>query len=231
MNLVGYARVSTETQVDGFGLDVQEEALARWAEDNGHSLVAILRDEGLSGTLDAQERPALASALEAIKESDAQGIVVARLDRLARTLAVQEAVFAHVWTSGGRVFSADVGEILQDDPDDPMRTAMRQMMGVFAQLERGMIAARLRAGRRMKAKRGGYVGGLHRYGYRADPSRKELVPDECEQRVVARILSLRASGRTLSEIATALDREGYPPRRAARWNHVSVSRIINRATR
>jgi DNA invertase Pin-like site-specific DNA recombinase len=35
---------------------------------------------------------------------------------------------------------------LQRDPDDPIRTAMRQMMGVFAQLERSMIAAQLRHG-------------------------------------------------------------------------------------
>jgi DNA invertase Pin-like site-specific DNA recombinase len=62
-----------------------------------------------------------------------------------------------VWRLKASAFAVDVGEIRADDPDDPMRTAMRQMMGVFSQLERGMIAARLRSGRRLKAERGGYA--------------------------------------------------------------------------
>ncbi|MFE2276646.1 hypothetical protein ACFXAE_05085 [Streptomyces sp. NPDC059454] len=48
----------------------------------------------------------------------------------------------------------DQGEILPDDPKDPMRTAMRQMMGVFAQLDRGMTAAKLRSGRHIKGVEG-----------------------------------------------------------------------------
>jgi hypothetical protein len=46
---------------------------------------------------------------------------------------------------------ADQGEILTDDPGDPMGTAMRQMMGVFAQLDRGMTVVKLRRGRRGSA--------------------------------------------------------------------------------
>src|SRR5207244_11738718 len=88
-------------------------------------------------------------------------------DRLARTLSVQEAALASVWAQGGRVFLPE-GEVLRDDPDDPMRTAMRQMMGVFSQLERGMITARLRAGRAAKAASGGYAYGSPPFGWRAD---------------------------------------------------------------
>ena len=56
------------------------------------------------------------------------GVVVYNLDRLARKLTVQEGVLATVWDRGGSVFSlGDGGEVQQDDPDDPMRTAMRQM--------------------------------------------------------------------------------------------------------
>ncbi len=61
---------------------------------------------------------------------------------------MQEAILAQAWAAGGRVFAADAGEILADDADDPMRIAMRQMMGVFAQLERGMIRARMARGKR-----------------------------------------------------------------------------------
>jgi DNA invertase Pin-like site-specific DNA recombinase len=152
--LVAYLRVSTVAQAeDGLGLDVQQQAIERWAAAGGHTLVATFRDEGISGTKDAADRPGLASALAAV-EDGAEGLVVYKLDRLARALTVQEAVLAQVWKSGGRAWAVDVGEVLRDDPDDPMRTAMRQMVGVFAQLERAMIAARMRAGRRLKAQRG-----------------------------------------------------------------------------
>ncbi|MFH8736340.1 MULTISPECIES: recombinase family protein [unclassified Streptomyces] len=83
-----------------------------------------------------------------VEDGTADGIVAPTLDRFARTLVVQEATLAQIWKHGGCAFTADTGEVHPDDPDDPMRTDMRQMMGVFAQLERSMIAARLRHGRR-----------------------------------------------------------------------------------
>ena len=64
----------------------------------------------------------------------------------------QEGVLAQVWASGGRAFSlGDGGEVLEDDPDDPIRTAVRQMRGVFAQLERGLIRQRMARGKKAKA--------------------------------------------------------------------------------
>jgi hypothetical protein len=50
-------------------------------------------------------------------------------------------VLAQTWKYGGLALTADQGEILPDEP-------MRQMMGVFAQLDRGMTVARLRRSRR-----------------------------------------------------------------------------------
>jgi DNA invertase Pin-like site-specific DNA recombinase len=140
------------------GLVVQEKAIRAWCRAQGFRLGHVERDEGVSGTRDAAEREGLRRALEAVEAREAAGVVVYRLDRLARSLTVQEAVLAKVWRDGGRVFATDVGEVARDDPDDPMRTAMRQMFGVFSQLERSLIAARMRAGRRAKADAGGYAG-------------------------------------------------------------------------
>ena len=59
-----------------------------------------------------------------------------------------------------------------------MRTAMRQMMGVFGQLERSMVVARLRRGREMKRAAGGYAAGWPPYGCRADDGSLVVVPEE-----------------------------------------------------
>src|SRR5262245_48052602 len=133
MRLVAYLRVSSNGQLDGYGFASQRADIRVWARARGHRLVAEHTD-AVTGTLDAPDRPGLSDAIRLVRRPpQADGIVVARLDRLARQLSTQEAILALVWRDGGRVFTADTGEVLRDDPDDPMRTAMRQMAGVFAE--------------------------------------------------------------------------------------------------
>ncbi|MFI2764293.1 recombinase family protein [Streptomyces echinatus] len=114
-------------------------------------------------------------------EGRADGILAPNLDRLARELTVQEAVLSYVWALGGRVFTAGHGEHLEDDASDPMRTAMRQMRGVFHQLDRGLIIKRLTEGRAAKGERGGYAYGAPRFGQRVDDG--ELTDDEREKAI------------------------------------------------
>ncbi len=226
LTAVGYVRVSSATQVEeGFGLEIQERQLHEWAERGGHQLGTVHRDEGVSGTKEAVERPGLAAALVDV-EDGAGALVVAKLDRLARQLTVQEAVLAQVWRLGARVFSADAGEVLRDDPDDPMRTAMRQMVGVFAQLERATITARLRAGRKAKVTRGGYAYGAPRLGMRAED--RALVADPGEQATIARMVELRGQGLSLRQICNALEAEGRPTKRGGQWHPTVVARVLLR---
>ena len=60
---------------------------------------------------------------------------VYRLDRLARDLIVQETVLAEVKRLGGEVFSTSAAEAgyLSDDPDDPSRKLIRQVLGAVAE--------------------------------------------------------------------------------------------------
>ena len=179
LGLAGYIRVSTGSQLDGFGLEDQECIVRRWTRENGHRLVKLFVEKAVPGTVAGDERPELADALLWVEEKRVHGIVAPNLDRLARELVVQEAALAQTWKHGGRAFMADQGEILPDDPEDPMRTAMRQMMGVFAQLDRGMTVAKLRRGRRIKGEKGQYAYGAPPYGWAAH--KKELTEEEMEQ--------------------------------------------------
>ena len=95
-----------------------------------------------------------------------------------------------------------------------MRTAMRQMVGVFGQLERAMIVARLRRGRQVKASLGGHAVGPSPYGF--SPDGGELVPRHDEQQAIKAMLEARAEGRSLREIARKPNDEGIPPRRGER---------------
>jgi DNA invertase Pin-like site-specific DNA recombinase len=153
---------------------------------------------------------------------------VARLDRLARDLVIQEQILAEIRRLGGEPFSTSDAEagFLMDDPDDPARKLIRQVLGAVSEYERSMVALRLRSGRKRKGERGGYAYGSPPFGQRAEAG--ELVVDEDEARVVARIRELHAAGESLRSMASALEAEGYRPKRADRWHPQSLARILAR---
>ncbi len=230
MRLVSYLRVSSAGQLDGYGFDVQRADIHRWAKTNGHKIVAEFTDT-VTGKYDAPDRPGLSDALHTIrKPPTADGIVVGKLDRLARALTVQEAILALVWREGAAVFTAETGEVHRDDPDDPMRTAMRQMAGVFAELDRKTIVKRLRDARRTKAAEGRHAVGQYRYGYTGvgKGRDRDAAPRADEQAAVARIVELRQAGKSYRTIAAALDTEGHRPRRAATWSAMAVRAVAQR---
>jgi DNA invertase Pin-like site-specific DNA recombinase len=177
--LVGYLRVSTKGQADdGYGLDVQERAIRSWEKANGHRLLAVHRDAGVSETKEAIDRPGLSAALDMLRPPPkATGLIIAKLDRLARALHVQEAVLQIAWRVGASLFTAEeAGVVLQDDPDDPMSTFVRQVIGGVAQLERSLIAKRMRDGRAAKAAAGKHSVGSYRFGTRAMAQDANVTP-------------------------------------------------------
>lgn len=233
-----YTRESSKAQVkDGSGLAIQAKDCRAWARANGHKIVQQCSDDVVRGALPAEERPGLACALRALRDGSADGMLVGKLDRLARELIVQEATLAQAWkerTGGrppGRVFAADQGEILRDDPDDPMRTAMRQMMGVFVQLDKSLAVQRMRKGRLAKAAAGRHAVGRYPFGYQAggEGSDRDAVPQPAEQAAAARIVALRAEGRSYRGIIGVLEAEGIAPRTAGHWSPSTVRKIVLRA--
>ena len=225
LQLVVYLRVSTAGQLDGYGLEAQEKACRRWMKANGHRIVRICTDGGISGKVAEDERPGLSEALSLLADGSADGLLAPNLDRLARELTVQEAALSVVWAYGGRAFTVDHGEHLADDDDDPMRTFVRQVMGAAAQLERGLIVKRLKSGRRTKAAGGGYAYGAPAYGYQA--VNKQLVEDPEEMQVLERMLAWKEEGMGVRGIAARLNEAGVLSKRGGKWHPTTVSRAID----
>lgn len=226
MRLVAYLRVSTDKQAEeGLGLEVQEQAIRGWARKNGHRLVEVFIDAGVSGSNGLETRRELPEALEALRDGAAAGLVVYRLDRLARDLVLQEQLLMEIRKLGGQVFSTAGGEqdYLVDDPDDPSRRLIRQVLGAVNEYERGMIRLRLRRGQQRKAEKGGYAGGRPRYGFRARD--KELVPAPEERAVIERVRRMRRAGRSYRQIAAELEGEGIRPRSGGRWHPTMLARL------
>lgn len=229
MKLVGYIRVSSSGQLDGYGPETQRRNIRSWARANGHKVVHWCEDT-ITGKVEAVDRPGFACVVEHIVNHDAEGVIIGRLDRLARQLTTQEAALALLWKLKATVFTADAGEVQQDDPDDPMRTAIRQVFGVFAELDRKLVTKRLRDGRQAKADSGRHAVGAYAYGYRGigKGRDRDAGPNYAEQDAIERIRELRQEGASYRDIASTLDDEGYRPRRAERWSSMAVRNIAVR---
>jgi hypothetical protein len=78
----------------------------------------------------------------------------------------------------------------------------------------------------LKAERGGYTGGIPRFGYSA--LRHEYVPLENEQKIVSRIRVERAEGATFQAIADALNADGLHAKLGGRWYRGGVMRVVRR---
>jgi DNA invertase Pin-like site-specific DNA recombinase len=228
--VIGYLRVSTDAQAErGYGLDVQADAIRSWAKREGFVLATNLTDSGVSGSNGLDTRVALPEALAEIRVGRASGLVVYRLDRLARDLVLQETLLAEVRRMGADVYSTAGGEAayLADDPDDPSRRLIRQILGAVSEYERSMISLRLRSGRRRKSAVGGYAYGSPPYGWEAVD--RELVEVAREQVVRAQMRALQENGHSIRQIAEVLNADGVPAKRhGSRWHPTTVARALTR---
>ena len=62
----GYVRVSGRDQIDADGFVRQELAIRQYGTAHGYSVEAVFREEGVSGTMDQDDRPALLELLETV---------------------------------------------------------------------------------------------------------------------------------------------------------------------
>lgn len=230
MRYVVYLRVSTDAQADGGqGLEIQEAACRKWLREGRHRLVEVCSDAGRSGSLDVGHRPGLARALALVGADRADGVLVHRLDRLARDLVLQEQLLAELHRRGKELASVDLTEnaSLLYSPDDPTRALVRRILGSIAAYEREVIRLRLMAGRARKKLDGGYAGGGPPYGYAA--VRGELVKIPGEQAAIRRMVSLRRQGASLREIGARLESEGRPSRAThGKWRPDTIRGILIR---
>lgn len=189
MRLIAYCRVSSEAQVSAYGLSVQEDRVKAYAQEHGHTLMRIFREEGVSGSL--AKRPALGELFEYIKAHKVDAVVFLRLDRLSRNLLLSEQLLLDFQKLNVQPISLDEPDL---DSQDPSRILFRQMKGAIAEYEKAMITLRLSAGRRKKIESGkGYSGGKVAFGWRAVGS--DYIPVEEELAVVREIYRLRRKPR------------------------------------
>jgi DNA invertase Pin-like site-specific DNA recombinase len=189
--VIGYVRCSHEESVtSGLGLEAQETAIRTECTRRGLELVAVCRDEGVSGAVPPEKRPGLAEAICALDRGDGGLLMVAKVDRLGRS-------FADLALLTPLAEKAGWGIVALNSPLDsstPMGAAMAGMMALFAQLERDLIRERTAAALQVKKSQGAKLG---------QPSR---VSEEAR----CRLRELREEGLTWSQVAEQMRAEKIP---------------------
>ena len=211
LRMIAYVRVSTEEQRrSGAGLSAQRKAIQRVCAERDWQLVSLETDEGVSAK-STKNRPALARALSALEAGDACGLIVAKLDRLSRSVRD----FCEILDRSQRQRWALVCLDLGLDTSTPTGKFTAQIIAAVAELERELIGQRTREGLEVKRAAGVRLG--------RPPT---IAPD-----LAKRLRRMRAVGMTLEGICETLNREGVPtPRGGAEWRPSSIVRALREAT-
>lgn len=210
MNAIGYIRVSTDEQAgSGAGMAAQRAAIVAEAERRGWGLVALEEDAGASGK-SLTGRPGLAAALEVVESGSADLLVVAKLDRLSRSLIDFAGLMERSRRRGWGLVALDLGL----DTSTPNGEMMAGVLAVFAQFERRLIGQRTKDALAVKRAQGVRLGR----------------PDSIAPELAERIRAMRAGGATLTAICDTLTSEGVPTARGgAVWRPSSIVRLLARA--
>jgi len=221
MKAAGYIRVSTEDQVEMFGLSVQRDAIKDYAKRNRYELFRIYEDAGFSGS--DMNRPALSEMLTNAAMGSFNTALVYKTDRLARDNFM-------AWWIEKELKKANTSLISITEPyrlEEPSGRLFYAMISAFADYERSMITMRTKAGRMKKAQSGGYAGGNLTYGY--DNVEGKLILNDAESAVVKGIFGDYSRGKSMSRIAQELRAEGIPTRRGGKWWPSTVKKILANA--
>jgi len=220
--VVLYVRVSTEEQsVEGVSLADQERRLRAYAEACELRVVAVEVDAGVSAK--SLDRPGLRRALEALRAKRADGLVVAKLDRLTRSVR-DLSVLLDDYFSGEKWSLLSLGE--QIDTRTPAGRLMLNLLASVAQWEREVIGSRTSAAMQHKKACGERVGSVP-VGLRVVAGSKRLVVDEREQEGIEVARRMRRDGKPLRAIQAALLERGVTGRRGQTLSLTTIARMTN----
>jgi site-specific DNA recombinase len=216
---IAYYRVSTDNQKEEKTIELQRLKVREYAEKNGYELISEFEDNGVSGSL--RYRPGLNLLIDALQITSAEVVIIYKLDRLARDLHLQEGLILQFQKYDKQLISTLEPDL---DSTDPFRKAFRQMLGVFAEFEKAMIALRLEGGRERKAQQGGWHGGRI-YGYKNFEG--TLLVDPAEAETIKTIYKMRRRKKTYSQIARHLTQHNIKTKRGNEiWRISTVRKIL-----
>lgn len=230
MKCVIYARVSTKREEQKNSLENQISLAERIAKEQGFTVVERYIDNGISGT-GFKNRSEINRLLQDAKKKKFDVMIAKSVSRLGRNTSKSLRLADELEQAGIRL-------ILPEDDYDTATSKSRFMFNLKAMLaeeESAKLSERTKLGQRERARKGDYKGSLPPYGYKIDPSTKQLVLDEVTAPIVKEIYRLYLhEGRGLFSIGNELMQRGVETPRSTskasnagnRWHQSTLKRIL-----
>lgn len=219
-SVIIYARVSTEGQAtEGVSLEAQVARCQAYADLYELEVVATITDARSGKSLD---RPGWTRAAALLQSGEANGVVIAKLDRLTRSLRDLDTLLTTYFA--GDVALHCIAERV-DTSSASGRLCLNMLMSV-SQWEREVIGERTTAALAHKASKGERIGQIP-YGYILNIDGIHLEESTSEQAILEKIVTERRQGRTLRAITARLN-ETSTPSRGKRWHLSMVARLAKR---
>lgn len=200
----------------------QRDAIQRYAKTAEIEVVEEFYDAAVSGADPIEIRKGFSALLDRIEGNGVRTVIVEDASRFARQLVVQEAGIVALIERKVKVLTASGDDLTETD--DPYKIAMRQIAGVFSQLEKARLVSKLRGARDRKRATGVKVEG--RKGH------TELRPE-----VVAMAKRLRRASpktgkrRSLRDIAAELAQAGHMNERGQPYAAQSIQNMLEAQSR
>lgn len=220
MRAIGYVRVSTEEQAaSGCSLAAQADKIRSYCGLYGINLINIIEDAGQSAK--TLGRPGLQQALSMLDCGGANGLVIAKLDRLTRSVRDWATLIESYFDGRASLLSVD-------DKIDTQTAAGRVVLNLLiaiSQWERETIGERTSTALRHRQRQGIHVGSVP-FGAQIHDGR--LVQDEEELRVVTLALHYRQQMKSYQDIADEFSRLEIPTKRGGQWRSQTIRQILLR---
>lgn len=224
MKLDGYVRVS---RVGGRGgesfisPDVQRGQIETWAKLRGATIVTWHVDLDESGG--SVKRPGLEDTLRRCEAGLSDGLVVAKIDRFARTLPGALETITRLDAVGAQFVSVAEGI----DPTTPAGKMMQRLLLVLAEFELDRIRESWKVAQERAVARGVHIASASPTGYvRGEGG--VLVPHEVFGPVVGDVFRLRAAGGSWGDVIRLLEASAVVgPYGGTRWQRKNVRRMLS----
>ena len=202
-----YSRVSTSEQGEsGLGLDVQVARCEGYAARIDAKVIGVMRE--VQSGKNMTKRPMLLDCLAKLKSGEANVLIVAKLDRLSRSVIDLCSLLEQSEKEGWSLVLLDLGI----DTTTPAGRVQAQVIAAFAEYERRLISQRTKEAMKAAKERVVHCG----------------VTSKIPQEIVERIVNERLSGTTWMGICDGLDADGIPTAREAEfWQVGSVQSVFN----
>jgi len=209
-------------------IERDDEQARAWAEREGHEVVELAADAGVSGAVSAFKRPSLGPWLTdpaLVVRYDV--IVASTVDRLGRDARDSMELRSWAEANGKRLVILSPGMTWPPGPDDIVSPILWDLTARFAELELKAMKAR-HAKARDKIRENGAFVGKPPWGFLVVGERynRQLVPDPSRVEVYRECVRRALSGATYGSIGKWLTAEGIEPPRGGPWSPVSVSNIL-----